>query len=144
MLETTSVCEIPFERLDDLSGLLPELRRQVMRSLSREIRDDQQMIMLLSKKNAEQKIASFLLKLSARYHVRGYSASQFRLSMSRNEIGNYLGLAVETVSRIFSRFATQELIKVDGKEVELIDLVALMEAAGESVDPSCHSKAQNG
>ncbi len=144
MLETTSVCEIPFERLDDLSGLLPELRRQVMRSLSREIRDDQQMIMLLSKKNAEQKIASFLLKLSARYHVRGYSASQFRLSMSRNEIGNYLGLAVETVSRIFSRFATQELIKVDGKEVELIDLVALMEAAGESVDPSCQSKAQNG
>ena len=144
MLETTSVCEIPFERLDDLSGLLPELRRQVMRSLSREIRDDQQMIMLLSKKNAEQKIASFLLKLSARYHVRGYSASQFRLSMSRNEIGNYLGLAVETVSRIFSRFATQELIKVDGKEVELIDLVALMEAAGESIDPSCQSKAQNG
>ncbi len=144
MLETTTVCEIPFSRLDELSGQLPELRRQVMRSLSREIRDDQQMIMLLSKKTAEQKIATFLLKLSARYQVRGYSASQFRLSMSRNEIGNYLGLAVETVSRIFTRFSTQSLIRVDGKEVELLDLQALMDAAGESQTPDCHNQAQNG
>lgn len=143
MLETTTVCEIPFSRLDELSGQLPELRRQVMKSLSREIRDDQQMIMLLSKKTAEQKIATFLLKLSMRYQVRGYSASQFRLSMSRNEIGNYLGLAVETVSRIFTRFSSQSLIRVDGKEVELLDIEALMEAAGEAHTPECH-KAQNG
>ncbi len=103
-LETTSVCEIPFERLDELSEQLPQLRRQLMRLMSREIRDDQQMMLLLSKKTADERIATFLVNLSARFRARGFSAQQFRLAMSRNEIGNYLGLAVETVSRVFTRF----------------------------------------
>lgn len=131
ILETTTVCEIPFERLDDLSGQLPELRRQILRTMSKEIRDEQQMMLLLSKKNAEQRVATFLIKLSQRFKARGYSASQFRLSMSRNEIGNYLGLAVETVSRIFTRFQKSELIRVDGKEVEILDLEQLYTLSGE-------------
>ena len=101
-LETTSVCEIPFERLDELALQLPQLRRQLMRVMSREIRDDQQMMLLLSKKTADERIATFLVNLSARFRARGFSPNQFRLSMSRNEIGNYLGLAVETVSRVFT------------------------------------------
>ena len=114
--ETTSVCEIPFERLDELSEQLPQLRRQLMRLMSREIRDDQQM-MLLSKKTADERIATFLVNLSARFRARGFSAQQFRLAMSRNEIGNYLGLAVETVSRVFTRFQQNGLISAEGKEV---------------------------
>ena len=132
ILETTTVCEIPFERLDDLSGQMPELRRQILRTLSKEVRDDQQMMLLLSKKNAEQRVATFLVKLSSRFKARGYSATNFRLSMSRNEIGNYLGLAVETVSRIFTRFQKMELIRVDGKEIELTDLDEIYRLSGES------------
>lgn len=131
VLETTTVCEIPFERLDDLAGQMPELRRQMLRTMSKELRDDQQMMMLLSKKNAEQRVATFLIKLSTRFRARGYSATQFRLSMSRNEIGNYLGLAVETVSRIFTRFQAMSLIRVDGKEIELCNLSELYDLAGE-------------
>jgi CRP/FNR family transcriptional regulator len=131
IMETTTVCEIPFENLDTLCGQLPELRRQVMRTMSKEIRDDQQMMLLLSKKNAEQRVATFLVKLSQRFQARGYSANKFRLSMSRNEIGNYLGLAVETVSRIFTRFQKTNLIQVDGKELDLLDLESLYEVSGE-------------
>lgn len=132
ILETTTVCEIPFERLDELSGQLPELRRQILRTMSKEIRDDQQMMLLLSKKNAEQRVATFLVKLSSRFKARGYSAVNFRLSMSRNEIGNYLGLAVETVSRIFTRFQKMDLIRVDGKEIELTDLEEIYNLSGEA------------
>ncbi|TWH64998.1 CRP/FNR family transcriptional regulator [Azomonas agilis] len=129
-LETTSVCEIPFDRLDELSMLLPQLRRQLMRIMSREIRDDQQMMLLLSKKTADERIASFLINLSARFSARGFSASQFRLSMSRNEIGNYLGLAVETVSRVFTRFQQNGIIEAEGKEIRVLDYISLCSMAG--------------
>lgn len=143
ILETTTVCEIPFEHLDTLCGQLPELRRQVMRTMSKEIRDDQQMMLLLSKKNAEERVATFLVKLSHRFHARGYSAHKFRLSMSRNEIGNYLGLAVETVSRIFTRFQKNGLIQVEGKEVDLCQLEQLYQLAGECQDKDCeHDEIQ--
>jgi CRP/FNR family transcriptional regulator len=143
VLETTTVCEIPFERLDELSGQLPELRRQMLRSMSKELRDDQQMMLLLSKKNAEQRVATFLLKLSQRFKARGYSASNFRLSMSRNEIGNYLGLAVETVSRIFTRFQKMDLMQVDGKEVELTNLDEMYRLSGEARQGECSQHQEN-
>jgi len=133
-LETTSVCEIPFERLDELSVLLPQLRRQLMRIMSREIRDDQQMMMLLSKKTADERIATFLINLSARFSARGFSANQFRLPMSRNEIGNYLGLAVETVSRVFTRCQASGLLEAEGKEVRILDSIRLCALAGGNMD----------
>ena len=133
-LETTSVCEIPFDRLDELSLELPQLRRQLMRVMSREIRDDQQMMLLLSKKTADERIATFLVNLSARFSARGFSANQFRLPMSRNEIGNYLGLAVETVSRVFTRFQQSELIAAEGKEIHILDSAALCALAGGNLD----------
>lgn len=135
-LETTSVCEIPFERLDELSVLLPQLRRQLMRIMSREIRDDQQMMMLLSKKSADERIATFLINLSARFSARGFSAHQFRLSMSRNEIGNFLGLAVETVSRVFTRFQQNGLIEAEGKEIRIVDYLSLCNLAGGTATPA--------
>jgi CRP/FNR family transcriptional regulator, anaerobic regulatory protein len=133
-LETTSVCEIPFERLDELSVQLPQLRRQLMRIMSREIRDDQQMMLLLSKKTADERIATFLVNLSARFRARGFSANQFRLAMSRNEVGNYLGLAVETVSRVFTRFQQNKLLEAEGKEVHILDPIELCALAGGNLD----------
>lgn len=133
-LETTSVCEIPFDRLDELSVLLPQLRRQLMRIMSREIRDDQQMMMLLSKKTADERIATFLINLSARFSARGFSANHFRLPMSRNEIGSYLGLAVETVSRVFTRCQASGLLEAEGKEVRILDSIRLCALAGGNMD----------
>lgn len=142
ILETTTVCELPYERLDELSGQLPELRRQMLRSMGKEICEEQQMMLLLSKKNAEQRIATFLTKLSQRFKARGYSETSFRLSMSRNEIGNYLGLAVETVSRIFTRFQRASLIQVEGKEIHINDIAQLYSLSGEDnkqeIEQSCN------
>jgi len=124
-LETTSLCELPFARLDELAASLPGLRHQLMRIMSREIQNDQQMMLLLSRKAADSRIASFLLNLSRRFRARGYSGRQFRLAMSRREMGNYLGLAVETVSRVFTRFQQNGWIEADGKEVCIVDARAL-------------------
>lgn len=128
-LETTTVCEIPFERLDRLSEALPELRTQLYRNMSKELRDDRRMLRLLSRKTADERLASFLVNLSTRFRRRGYSPYSFRLSMARADIGNYLGLAVETVSRIIGRFQQQKLVDVQGREVNILDLEALEELA---------------
>ncbi|NMZ77286.1 fumarate/nitrate reduction transcriptional regulator Fnr [Pseudomonas nitroreducens] len=129
-LESSSVCEIPFERLDELTEVIPQLRRQLMRTMSREIREDQQMMLLLSKKTSEERIATFLINLSVRFRARGYSAHTLRLSMSRGEIGNYLGVAMETVSRTFAKLQQQGLIRVNGREVEMVDAIRLCQLAG--------------
>lgn len=129
-LETSMVCEIPYEVLDDLSGKLPRLRQQIMRLMSNEINGDQQMILLLSKKTAEERLAAFLHGLSSRFSQRGFSAREFRLTMTRGDIGNYLGLTVETVSRLLGRFQKTNLIEVDGKYIRILDLPALAQLAG--------------
>ena len=129
-LETAMVCEIPYEVLDDLSGKMPRLRQQIMRLMSNEINGDQQMILLLSKKTAEERLASFLHGLSTRFSERGFSAREFRLSMTRGDIGNYLGLTVETVSRLLGRFQKNSLIEVDGKYIRILDAVELALLAG--------------
>ncbi|SBS33922.1 Transcriptional activator protein Anr [Marinomonas spartinae] len=139
-LETTTVCEIPFSHLENLSSQIPSLKHQVFKVMSRKIGDDQQMMVLLGKKNADEKVASFLLNLSNRFKKRGYSATSFRLSMSRGEVGNYLGLAVETVSRVITRFQKNELIQVDGKEISIIDLPEMQKLVG--VAPDCGKIAQ--
>ncbi|HEX4974569.1 MAG TPA: fumarate/nitrate reduction transcriptional regulator Fnr [Pseudomonadales bacterium] len=120
-LESSAICEIPFERLESLSSKIPSLQRHFFQLMSKEIQSDQQLIMLLGKKPAEERIASFLLNIGTRHELRGLSNKYFRLNMSRNDIGNYLGLAVETVSRTFTRFQQLNIIKTDGKEVEVVD-----------------------
>ena len=127
-LETAAICEIPFDLLGDLSIRIPTLQRHFFQLMSQEIADDQQLIMMLSKNSAEQRVAALLLSISARNARRKLSATAFRLSMSRADIGNYLGLTVETVSRIFSRFQKNGLIDVDGKEVVITDAIRLREA----------------
>tara|TARA_B110000211_G_C13966212_1_gene502900 strand:+ start:186 stop:938 length:753 start_codon:yes stop_codon:yes gene_type:complete len=124
-LETVSVCEIPFVKLDELSALLPQLRRQLMRQMSQEISDEQNMMLVLAKTSAEEKLGNFLIRLSHRFKRLGFSATQFRLTMSRVDIGNYLGLAVETVSRTLTKLQKRGVIKVEGKEVTIIDMERL-------------------
>jgi CRP/FNR family transcriptional regulator len=130
-LETTTVCEIPFDRLDALSQDIPELRSQLYRTMSKKMRDDRRMMRLLSRKTADQRLASFFVSLSERFRRRGYSPYSFRLSMSRADIGNYLGLAVETVSRILNRFQQHSLVSVSGREVHILDLDTLCCVADE-------------
>lgn len=125
VLETSAICEVPFSRLEELSSCIPSLQHQMFRLLSKEIGHDTEMLLLLGKKSAEERLATFLLSMSKRLHKRGLSPTDFYLSMSRHEIGNYLGLAVETVSRLFTRFQDEGLLKVDRKHVELLDLEAL-------------------
>lgn len=125
ILETTAVCEIPFNKLEALSSVLPSLQHQMYRLLSREIGHDEDMLTLLGKRNAEERLASFLLSLSSRFQRRGFSPSDFYLSMSRHEIGNYLGLAVETVSRLFTRFQDEGLLIVERKHIQLLDIERL-------------------
>lgn len=136
-LETASVCEIPFNRMEELSLKIPTLQRHFFQLMSREITQDQQVITLLSKSSAEERIAALLLSISNRNSRRQLSASAFRLPMSRTDIGNYLGLTIETVSRIFSRLQQQQLIDVDKKEVRITNMEGLHSVANGG--DICHS-----
>lgn len=124
-LETSSVCEIPFSRLEELSTKIPSLQHHFFSLMSREIQADRELHMLLSKKSADDRIASLLISIANRQKLRGLSAQCIRLPMSRYDIANYLGLAVETVSRIFTRFQQQGLLAVEGREVKILDREAL-------------------
>ena len=125
VLETTAVCEIPFEQLEELSSSIASLQHQMFKLLSKEIGQDTEMLLLLGKRNAEERLAAFLLSLSERFGRRGFSPRDFYLSMSRHEIGNYLGLAVETVSRLFTPFQDEGLLQVERKHIQLQDLDGL-------------------
>jgi CRP/FNR family transcriptional regulator len=98
--------------------------------MSREIQEDQQLMLLLSKKTAEERIASLLLSLSSRLRRRGLSGERFRLPMSRGDMGNYLGLVVETVSRVLTRLQNNEVLKIQGREVEILKPQAIADLAG--------------
>ncbi|PCH94814.1 MAG: transcriptional regulator FNR [Gammaproteobacteria bacterium] len=128
-LETSMVCEIPYDNLDKLSNTMPKLKKQVLRLMSNEIRTDQEMLTLLNRKNAEQRVATFIVSLSERYRARGLSSSEFRLTMTRSDIGNYIGLTVETISRLLNRFHKSGLIKVDGKLITILDIDELTDCA---------------
>ena len=124
-LERTSVCEIPVDELEKLAHIMPELQHHMFHLMSQEIRNGHQLSVLLSKNTAEERIAALLLSLSSRFHRRKLSSTHFSLPMARNDIANFLGLAVETVSRVFTRFQNQGLIRARGRDIELLDIEAL-------------------
>ena len=124
-LEDGDLCEIPFTLLEGLCREIPALQHQFHKLMSREIIRDHGIMMLLGGMRAEERLAAFLLNLSQRYAARGYSASEFHLRMTRAEIGQYLGMKLETVSRTLTKFQEQGLISVNNKHVELQDLVRL-------------------
>jgi len=118
-LETSSVCELPYENLQEIGSQMPQLQLQLLSRLSKELSADKSLMLLLGKKTADEKLATFLLSLSKRFRDRGFSATDFQLSMSRGDIANHLGLAVETVSRVMSRFQDEGLVVIDGKAISL-------------------------
>jgi CRP/FNR family transcriptional regulator len=125
VLETSSICELPFNKLEGLCSDLPGLHKQMLGVMGREITADQHMLMLLGKRTAEERLASFLLSLSTRYHQRSLSATEFNLPMSRQDIGNYLGLAIETVSRLFAQFQEKQMVTVNRRKVVITDIARM-------------------
>lgn len=124
-LEDSEVCVIPFDQLEELSREVEGLQHQFHKVMSREIVRDHGVMMLLGSMRAEERLAAFLMNLSQRLNLRGFSPTEFHLRMTRDEIGSYLGLKLETVSRAFSRFQDEGLIIVQQKHVQLIDVPGL-------------------
>jgi CRP/FNR family transcriptional regulator len=124
-LEDSEVCVMPFDRIELLAQRVPALEHNLRRFLSREISRDQSVMLLLGSMRAEERLAAFLLDLSQRYHQRGYSSTSYVLRMTREEIGSYLGLKLETVSRLFSRLQQEGVMRVQGREITLLDTGAL-------------------
>ena len=124
-LEDSEVCCIPYARLEDLSREVVSLQRHFHKVMSREIIRESGVMMLLGVMRAEERMAAFLLNLSQRFLARGFSPIEFHLRMTREEIGSYLGLKLETVSRAFSKFHADGLIAVEQKHIRIVDIEGL-------------------
>ena len=124
-LEDAEVCVMPFERIEELSRQVPALQHHVHRIMSREIVREHGVMLLLGSMRAEERLAAFLLNLVQRLHARGFSQSELILRMTREEIGSYLGLKLETVSRTFSRFVEEGIVEVKQRHVRILDTDAL-------------------
>lgn len=124
-LEASEICELPFEKLEALARELPGLQHQLFRIMSREIVEEEAQLLMLGRMKAEERLAVFLINFSKRYQNLGHSPTELRLPMSRQDLGDYLGLALETVSRLFSRFQDEGLIGVQGRNVQILEPVRL-------------------
>jgi CRP/FNR family transcriptional regulator len=135
-LEDSEVCEIPFSRLEELFSHIPTLLHHFHRMMSQEITREQSVMLLLGNMRAGQRFAAFLVNLTSRYAARGYSSTAFQLRMSREEIGNYLGLTIESISRLLSRFKKLDVLQVSNREIVILDPVRLkaMAAGTEKCD----------
>ncbi len=129
-LEDTEVCVIPYNRVEEFAATLPALQNHLRKVMSREIVREHGVMLLLGSMHAEERLAAFLLNLSQRFEARGYSRSEFVLRMTRAEIGSFLGLKLETVSRALSHFAQERLIEVDQKHVRILDAERLRAILG--------------
>ena len=124
-LEDAEVCVMPFDRIEEMSREINSLQRHVHKIMSREIVREHGVMLLLGSMRAEERLAAFLLNLVQRLHARGFSQSELILRMTREEIGSYLGLKLETVSRTFSKFAEEDIIEVKQRHVRILNTEAL-------------------
>ena len=124
-LEDAEVCVMPFDRIEELSREVVSLQRHVHKIMSREIVREHGVMLLLGSMRAEERLAAFLLNLVQRLHARGFSQSELLLRMTREEIGSYLGLKLETVSRTFSKFVEDGIVEVKQRHVRILDTDAL-------------------
>ena len=131
-LEDSEVCVLPLSRLHELTPRQPAVLTNLVQLISRDLRRSQDLVLLLGSMRAEERLATFLLNLAHRNRMRGYSASEFVLRMTREEIASFLGLKLETVSRILSRLHGEGLIQVHGRSVKLVDVGTLRRVAGHS------------
>jgi len=131
-LETSSVCEFPLESLDEVCHVVPSIQYAMRRIMGKEVTKDHGMLLLLGRMSAEEKLASFLISLSKRMAQRHWKPTEFNLTMPRQDIANYLGLAVETVSRLFAHLQDAEIIEVDRRRVNISDMDRLQAIVGDS------------
>lgn len=129
-LETASVCEINFAQLEAIAAQVPEVASQLNKMFGLQISRGHAQVRLLGRRHAEQRLSGFLLDLSERLVSCGYAAHEFNLSMSRHDIGDYLGLALETVSRLLGRMQKQGVLRVNRRRVVVLDPVQLARMAG--------------
>ena len=127
-LEDSELCVLPFDHLESIARANKEFQHTLHALLAREIRRERKVMLMLGTMRAEQRLAAFLLDLADRYAARGYSATEFHLRMSRAEIGSYLGMKLETVSRTFSAFQQQGLLEVDKRHIRIADMPGLSQA----------------
>ncbi|EXF94470.1 Crp/Fnr family transcriptional regulator [Pseudomonas fluorescens HK44] len=135
-LEDSEVCPIHFAQLEKLSRELPTLQHNLNKLLSREIVRDHDMLMLMGKMNSDERLAAFLLNLSQRLSLRGYSSREFVLKMRREEIGSYLGLRLETICRGIAHLRDQTLVEISGRNVTILDMDRLKQLV-----TGCHRNA---
>lgn len=132
-LEDADVCLMPFGRIEELSTEIPSLQRHVHKIMSREIVREHGVMLLLGSMRAEERLAAFLLNLVQRLHARGFSQSELVLRMTREEIGSYLGLKLETVSRTFSKFVEEGIVEVKQRHVRIVNADALKQLVNPQV-----------
>lgn len=128
-LEDSEVCTLPFAPLQELFMFMPRLLQHFHQLMAAEIAREQNAIILLGSARTEQRVAAFVINLSSRYRALGYSSTRFRMRMSREEMGCYLGMTNESISRALSNFKRQGVLKVDHRELEILDAAALRESA---------------
>ncbi|MCP4075652.1 MAG: fumarate/nitrate reduction transcriptional regulator Fnr [Gammaproteobacteria bacterium] len=133
-MENTSYCILPYDQLDQLCEDMPELRHQVCHLLGHEMNCDHAHLLLLGQQTAHERLATFLLSISTRFKRRGFSPVSFMLPMSRHDIAGYLGIAVETVSRLFKSFQEKGIVKINRKQVDIIDIDKLNEMVANCED----------
>ncbi|WP_407945277.1 fumarate/nitrate reduction transcriptional regulator Fnr [Paraburkholderia antibiotica] len=124
-LEDSVVCIIPFAQLEAICREMKPMQHHIYQMMSSEIVRESNQMMLLGTMTAEQRVATFLLNLSKRFKARGFSAVEFHLRMTREEIGCYLGMKLETVSRMFSKFQRERLLDANGKTIRIVDAQGL-------------------
>ena len=129
-LDACSLCDLPFARFQKLAEEMPNLNFQLLKLMSREIAQEEQRIILRANRSAPARLASFLNCLSRNFAERGFSSQEFNLTMGRKEIANYLGLALETISRTFSQFQEEGVLQVEGKHIHLTDQRRLEKLSG--------------
>ena len=134
-LEDAEVCVMPFDRLEELSREVNALQHHVHKIMSREIVREHGVMLLLGSMRADERVAAFLLNLVKRLHARGFSRSELVLRMTREEIGSYLGLKLETVSRTFSKFVDEKIVEVKQRHLRILDADALQRIVNPQV---CH------
>ena len=132
-LENAEVCAMPWDQLEDMSLQVPALQRHLHRVMSREIVREHGVMLLLGSMRAEERLAAFLLNIVKRLNARGFSQSELILRMTREEIGSYLGLKLETVSRTFSKLVDSGVIEVNNRHVRILDVEGLKSIANASV-----------
>ena len=137
-LEDTLLCKIPKDDFDDLCGRLPGIRKEMMHQMGKEIAHNQSLLLSLGQQQTDERLATFLLEISAHFQSRGFSGNEFVIPMPRQDLSNYLGMAVETLSRIISRMTEERLIKIDRRLVTILDINRLETLAHSSCKNKYH------